>query len=117
MSDRPMAAPGLTSYRCKSPYGWIMIGAKDHADAMKEARRSSDNVTEAGLEIWNGEGYVPVTAPRAAPKLAQIHQGKTWWIIPNGAINLSAMSHGHASEAAARTWATENGFEIVEGAT
>jgi len=22
--DRPCAAPGLTGFRCKTPYGWIM---------------------------------------------------------------------------------------------
>ena len=60
-SDKPYAAQGLISYRCKCSYGWIMIGATDHDDAMQEARRSSDNVNRDGLEVWNGERYVPVT--------------------------------------------------------
>lgn len=56
--DRPLAAEGLLSYRCKGRYGWIMIGAKDHDDAMREARRSSNDVTESGLQIWDGSQYV-----------------------------------------------------------
>jgi hypothetical protein len=56
--DKPLAAAGLTSYRCQGRYGWIMIGAKDHADAMREARRSCDCVTESGLQIWDGSQYV-----------------------------------------------------------
>lgn len=58
MCNLPLAAPGLTSYRCRSPYGWIMIGAHDHADAWREARRSTPEPT--GLEVWNGERYVEV---------------------------------------------------------
>jgi len=58
--DKPCAAPGLISYRCKCSYGWIMIGAKDHDDAMREARRSSDNVTRDNLQIWNGIEYVAI---------------------------------------------------------
>ncbi len=38
--DRPMAAAGWKSYRYKGTYGWIMIGAIDDADALREARRS-----------------------------------------------------------------------------
>lgn len=59
-TDKPLAAPGLVSYRCRGPYGWIMIGAKDDADAMREAQRSNQNCTRDGLEIWSGERYVPV---------------------------------------------------------
>lgn len=39
-TDRPMAAPGLTSYRYRGAYGFVMIGALDHADALQEAQRS-----------------------------------------------------------------------------
>src|SRR5207247_1820787 len=39
--DRPCAAEGLTSYRCRGAFGWIMIGAKDASGAISEARRSS----------------------------------------------------------------------------
>jgi len=61
MTDRPMAAEGLTSYRAKGPYGHIMIGAKDHADALREANRSSSKpLTHADLEMWNGKGYAPI---------------------------------------------------------
>ena len=57
--NRPCAAAGLTSYRCRGRYGWIMIGARDHEDAMVQARRSSDAVQRSGLEVWNGSVYVP----------------------------------------------------------
>lgn len=59
-TDRPLAAVGLTSYRCKSRHGWIMIGARDHADAMSEARRSYEGSKVDDLEIWNGNEYVAV---------------------------------------------------------
>lgn len=59
--ERPLAAAGLTSYRCRSNYGWIMIGATDDTDAMSEARRSSPGACITNLEIWNGERYVKVT--------------------------------------------------------
>lgn len=59
-ADIPMAAPGLISYRCKSPYGWIMIGATNDDDAMNEARRSSPSAKRSDLEIWNGTEYVKV---------------------------------------------------------
>lgn len=52
MSNRPMAAKGLTSYRARSPYGWIMIGANSPEDAYSEARRSSDNVARSSLQIY-----------------------------------------------------------------
>lgn len=58
--DRPCAAHGLTSYRYRGRFGWIMIGAKDNADAISEARRSTDNVTSDNLEVWNGTEYVAV---------------------------------------------------------
>lgn len=60
-----MAAPGLISYRCKGPdgWGWIMIGARDHDDAMREALRSSERARREDLEIWDGAKYVPVHLP------------------------------------------------------
>lgn len=60
---RPVAAPGLTSYRCKNPSGWTMIGAKDHDDAMSEARRSYDKSKREDLQVWNGAEYVPAHRP------------------------------------------------------
>jgi len=53
LTDKPLAAPGLTSYR----FGWVMIGAKDRKDALEEARRSSDFVKPETLEVWDGEKY------------------------------------------------------------
>jgi hypothetical protein len=70
--DQPMAGEGLTSYRMKSPYGYVMIGAKDPADAMREASRSTDNPNPADLEVWDGQKYVPVTQPASpSPVVAE----------------------------------------------
>lgn len=61
--ERPCAAPGLTSYRARGTWGWIMIGATDDADAMREAMRSTHAPTN--LQRWDGSAYVPCgpTAP------------------------------------------------------
>jgi trehalose-6-phosphatase len=60
--DKPLAAHGLISYRCKTAYGWCMIGAKDDDDALNEAKRSStrDVPTKEDLQIWDGKEYVPI---------------------------------------------------------
>lgn len=59
--NRPCAAPGLISYRYRGRYGWIMIGARDHTDALNEASRSTDDpVKMTGLEIWITDRYIPV---------------------------------------------------------
>lgn len=59
-SERPLAADGLKSYRYRGRYGYVMIGAEDDAHALREAARSTDNVTADKLEAWNGERYTPV---------------------------------------------------------
>lgn len=61
--DRPLAAAGLVSYRCRSPYGWIMIGARDDDDAMREAARSTKAPSRNGLQRWDGAAYQPVDTP------------------------------------------------------
>lgn len=61
LHDKPLADKGLSSYRCRSPYGgWIMIGAKNDQEAMCEALRSNSSCTKDGLQIWNGTEYVLV---------------------------------------------------------
>jgi hypothetical protein len=64
-SDRPMAAPGLTSYRYRNGrFGFVMIGAADTADALREAGRSITGAPDlANLEIWSASAlaYVPAT--------------------------------------------------------
>lgn len=61
LHDRPLAVKGLVSYRYRGRYGWIMIGAKDNADALREAGRSTrDEPTMNNLEVWNGVRYEPV---------------------------------------------------------
>ena len=58
--DRPMAAPGLLSFRYGGRYGYIMIGAKDTADALREAARSThDPITVDKLQQWDGVQYGP----------------------------------------------------------
>ena len=54
----PMASKGLISYRCKSRFGYIMIGAKDANDAMREAARSTPNPDRENLEVWDGTKYI-----------------------------------------------------------
>lgn len=59
---KPMAAPGLISYRyrCRSG-GHVAIGARDDADAMREAARSIVGEPDIeNLDVWNGTEYVPV---------------------------------------------------------
>jgi len=59
--NKPLAAPGLISYRYWGLYGWIMIGATDHNDALREAKRSvSYDVTIDNLQVWDGSKYVKV---------------------------------------------------------
>lgn len=59
ITDKPCAARGLVSYRYRGRYGWIMIGASDTDDALREAVRSTDNVVRENLQVWDGKKYVP----------------------------------------------------------
>jgi hypothetical protein len=59
--DRPCAAAGLLSYRYRGRYGWVMIGATDDADALREAGRSVDHApTILRLERYVDGQYSPV---------------------------------------------------------
>ncbi len=62
--DRPCAAAGFISYRYAGRYGYVMIGGKDDADALREAGRSIDGepVMEE-LQVWDAtlNKYVNVT--------------------------------------------------------
>jgi hypothetical protein len=63
VADKPLASKGLISYRYKGFYGYIMIGAAGHKDALKEAGRSfSYPVSIDNLEVWDGAKYTPVKA-------------------------------------------------------
>lgn len=55
--DKPLATKGMTSYRCRSPFGWIMIGARDSDDAMRQARLSNEAASREDLQIWDGVRY------------------------------------------------------------
>jgi hypothetical protein len=65
-TDRPCADHGWTSFRYKGPYGFIMIGAANTEDALREARRGVTDpatiVTVNNLDIWDAETarYLPV---------------------------------------------------------
>mgnify|MGYP003653029514 CR=1 FL=1 len=64
--NRPLAAKGLTSYRYKGRYDWIMIGANDNADALKQAARSThDTITADRLQVWNGSQYLDANQLKA----------------------------------------------------
>jgi hypothetical protein len=57
--NKPMAIQGLKSYRYKGRYGYIMIGAKDTQDALREASRSTDSeITSDNLESWDYSKYM-----------------------------------------------------------
>jgi len=54
-TDRPCAAHGLKSYRYKGPFGFVMIGAIDDDDALREAQRSLTGGTPSpyALQVWD----------------------------------------------------------------
>lgn len=58
-TERPLACAPYTSYRFKGPFGWIMIGAMDDEEAMREAQRSTDNPRWEDLQRWDGTQYMP----------------------------------------------------------
>lgn len=64
VTEKPLSASPLLSYRCKDVFGWIMIGAKDDADAFNEALRSNPKSKIEHLQKWDGQAYVPCTAPK-----------------------------------------------------
>lgn len=78
LTSRPLAAAGLISYRYRGAYGWVMIGAKDRADALCQAGRSCSNVVPENLEVWDGAAYVPALKARLPhetdQKQAVVHQ-------------------------------------------
>lgn len=60
-TEMPLAVAGFDSYRYRGRYGWIMIGAIDHNDALREAGRShAGGLTFSNLERWDGTRYAPV---------------------------------------------------------
>lgn len=60
--EKPLAAPGLNSYRYAGRFGWVMIGASNEADALAEAARSvTGEVSHENLQAWDERaGYRPV---------------------------------------------------------
>ena len=63
VTDWPLAAPPVDSYRYRGRYGFIMISALDTAEALREAQRHTDGpVIIDHLEKWDGVRYAPVGA-------------------------------------------------------
>lgn len=64
--DAPMAIKGLISYRYRGLFGWVMIGAKDDADALVQAKRSlcGGRAVLDKLQVWSGTEYVDVQDDR-----------------------------------------------------
>lgn len=63
--DKPLAAQGLKSYRYRGRFGWVMIGAKDDADALRSAARSVEGpVYLSKLQAWDGAQYRDVMVPQ-----------------------------------------------------
>ena len=61
--NKPLAIKTLKSYRYKGRYGYIMIGATDSQDALREASRSTDSkVTIDNLEAWDCSKYMYIQA-------------------------------------------------------
>ena len=61
--NKPMAIKGLKSYRYRGRYGYIMIGATDTQDALREASRSTDSkITIDNLEAWDYSKYLYIQA-------------------------------------------------------
>lgn len=59
--DRALAVWPLKSFRYASQYGWVMIGARDVTEALREADRSIHGPADpAKLQVWRDYEYVPV---------------------------------------------------------
>jgi multisubunit Na+/H+ antiporter MnhE subunit len=59
LTNLPLATPGLTSYRYRGEYGFVMIGAINYSDAKRQAELSIRGpVNPFRLEIWIGDKYV-----------------------------------------------------------
>lgn len=61
--NMPCAMPGLTSYRYRGQFGYVMIGASNDAEAMREAQRSIERIPDIrNLNVWSEtrRTYVPI---------------------------------------------------------
>lgn len=47
-------------------------------------------------------------------KTAVIHKGRTWWVIPSGAVGFNEMRNDFRTRDDALVWAESNGYRIVE---
>lgn len=91
ITSRPLAAPGLLSYRCANPYGWTMIGALSDDDALHQARCSSAGARREDLQRWDGAEYVDCSVLDLQRKLLadsgytiQSSGPACWWALRPG---------------------------------
>lgn len=113
VTNRPLADRGLLSYRYRQPHGFVMIGAKDDEDALKQAGRSIESTPQlTALERWNGTSYSPVVADKSdhdqmdkSPDafnyqlLARLMQDCEYYL-------------GHGNRSAKHLWATNEAEQI-----
>lgn len=102
LTSKPLAAPGLLSYRCNGSFGWIMIGAVDDEDAMVQARSSSPHVKREDLQKWDGGAYVSCPMPDAR-KVMEEPQGQSKREVKLAVFNC-LRDHG---------WSSENGTALA----
>ncbi len=69
LHERPLAANGLQSYRYAGRLGFVMIGARNHDEALQEAQRSltSEVAVLSQLQVWDGEQYAGIADEEASP--------------------------------------------------
>lgn len=79
VQDRPCAAAGLKSYRYRGESGWIMIGAENHDDALRESLRSTQLGGDiARLEVWDRDHYVPAMSFAERHRRMALSLGRAW---------------------------------------
>lgn len=103
-SDKPLADAGLTSYRYNGPMGPVMIGAKNDAEALKQASSSITDlrheVDRANLQVWDGKTktYMAVDeAPKTVRLTAESHirkYAKTPGAVPNEQVRKVLLDAG-----------------------
>lgn len=79
VEERPCAAEGLISYRYRGGHGWVMIGARNHDDALRESLRSARSGGDiARLEVWDSGRYVPAMSLAERQRRAALSVGRAW---------------------------------------
>lgn len=67
VTSRPLACVGFQSYRYRHGHSFVMIGALNDTDALRQAHLSIACTPQSEhLERWNGSSYGPCLQPQAA---------------------------------------------------